>query len=333
MQKLVTNMMKNTTPKGTTASDPFWDKAESMFLQALFYYVHYHVPKEQQNFRKVMELINKGEVKEDARGRKMNSELDILSFGEEKTVVYCVIPDTDKTFNFVVGMFYEQVFQQLYYSADFIHGGVLPVNVAFLMDEFANVALPDDFCSLLSTMRGRGISSIIIIQNMTQIESLFEKNHKNIPGNCDTLVYLGGNEPDSHKYVSEAMGKAAIDKKTSGRTLGEKGSSSQNFDNLGREIMTPDEIRRLPRDKCILLINGQYPVVDQKINALAHPMWRIMCRLSKNYTFDARRERMKRNRKRGETVTVKSRMEVKRLQSAYESALEEYELEKKSAKM
>ena len=125
----------------------------------------------------------------------------------QRPLFFCVIPDSDKTNNSIVGLLYSQIFQELYFQADFIYEGRLPIHVTFMLDEFANVALPDDFCSLLSTMRSREISSIIIIQNLAQIKALFEKTWEVIPGNCDTLVYLGGNEQSTHEYISKMLGK------------------------------------------------------------------------------------------------------------------------------
>ena len=393
VQKLVTNLIRNTTPEGSTSQDPFWEKAETMFLQSLFYYVHYHCAAEEQNFGKIMELINKAEFNEDPRtGAKEDSELDrifmklenqlgeeaagqdmalvsykkvmrgaadtvrsilisanarlqclqskeVLEFfeddemdiemiGERKTVVYCIIPDTDKTFNFVVGMFYTQCFQSLYNSADFVHGGSLPVHVTFLMDEFANVALPDDFCSLLSTMRSREISSIIIIQNIAQIKKLFDKTWETIPGNCDTFVYLGGNEADTQKYVSEQLGKATIDKRTNGQTLGAHGSSNRNFDTLGRELMTPDEVRKLNKKKCIILIRGFDPILDMKINSLKHPMWRELCRTSRDFVYDPRLERIKKKKRNQSAAMILGREQTERIRKTYEEELREYKIER-----
>lgn len=204
-------------------------------------------------------------------------EMDIPSIGiganadeATKTAVFCVIPDSDKTYNFVVGMLYTQIFQELYYQADFNYEGSLPIPVAFWLDEFANVALPDDFCSLLSTMRGRGISSNIIIQNLAQIKAMFKDTWETIPGNCDTLVYLGGNEQSSHKYISEMLGKSTITKKSSGESKGKNGSSSQNYDVIGRELMTPDEVKKMSRQKCIIFISGKDPILDNKYNTRKH---------------------------------------------------------------
>lgn len=196
--------------------------------------------------------------------------------GDEKTktALFCVIPDSDKSYIFLIGMLYSQVFQELYYQADFNFGGRLPIHVTFMLDEFSNVALPDDYCSLLSTMRSREISSVIIIQNLAQIKALFKDTWETIPGNCDVLLYLGGNEQSTHKYVSESLGKGTIDKRSSGETKGRNGSSSRNYDVLGRELLTPDETRKLDNKKCILFIRGCDPIVDNKFNTFAHPLFK-----------------------------------------------------------
>lgn len=190
--------------------------------------------------------------------------------GKTKTALFCVIPDNDKSYNFIIGMLYTQIFQELYYQADFVCGGRLPIHVTFLLDEFANVALPDDYCSLLSTMRSREISSIIIIQNLAQIKALFKDTWETIPGNCDTLIYLGGNEQSTHKYISELLGKGTIDKRATGETRGRQGSSSRNYDVLGRELMTPDEARKMDNKKCLIFIRGFDPILDQKYIPFGH---------------------------------------------------------------
>ena len=147
------------------------------------------------------------------------------------------------------------------------------MHVTFMLDEFSNVALPDDYCSLLSTMRSREISSVIIIQNLAQIKALFKDTWETIPGNCDTLVYLGGNEQSTHEYISKLLGKATIDKRSSGETRGRQGSSSRNYDVLGREIMMPDEVRKMDNKKCLLFIRGFNPVLDNKYRTFDHPMF------------------------------------------------------------
>lgn len=336
--KLITNLISNTTPKGSTPSDPFWEKAEGLFLQAIFYYVWLEEPPGKRNFTTVLQLLGEAEVKEQGKPSRLdvrmkfleessklgsnhpavkqynkcmrgagdtvrsiiisaNSRLAFLENkqvlrllskdelnlaeigigangdGETKTALFCVIPDSDKSYNFIIGMLYTQIFQELYYQADFTCGGRLPIHVTFMLDEFANVALPDDYCSLLSTMRSREISSIIIIQNFAQLKALFKDTWETIPGNCDTFIYLGGNEQSTHKYVSELLGKGTIDKKSSGETKGRQGSSSRNYDVLGRELFTPDEVRKLDNKKCIIFIRGFDPIMDNKYIPFAHPMF------------------------------------------------------------
>ena len=336
--KLVTNIMSNTTPKNATSSDPFWDKAEGLFLQSLFYYVWLETPIAKRNMATVMELIGKAEVTEKDKPSELDKQMSFLEHtsplganhpavkqykkcmrgagdtirsiiisansrlaklenkqvlrllskddlnlaelgtgvsndGHTKTALFCVIPDSDKSYNFIIGMLYTQIFQKLYYQADFNYGGRLPIHVTFMLDEFANVALPDDYCSLLSTMRSREISSVIIIQNLAQIKALFKDTWETIPGNCDTLVYLGGNEQSTHEYVSKLLGKATIDKKSTGESRGRQGSSSRNFDVLGREIMTADEVRKMDNSKCLIFIRGLDPVLDKKYFTPKHPIF------------------------------------------------------------
>ena len=197
-------------------------------------------------------------------------DLDLPSLGERKVALFALIPDNDTSYNFLVSILYTQLFQQLFYLADHKYGGRLPVHVHFLMDEFANVALPEDFCSLLSTMRSRGISSTIIIQNLAQIKALFKDTWETITGNCDTLVYLGGNEKSTHQYISEMLGKSTIDKRSNGETRGIHGSSSRNYDVLGRELMTPDEVRNMSNKKCLIFIRGFDPIFDDKYIPMKH---------------------------------------------------------------
>ena len=171
----------------------------------------------------------------------------------------------------MVSILYTQLFQQLFYSADHIHGGSLPIPVHFLMDEFANVSLPDDFDKILSVMRSRSVSVSIILQNLAQLKALFEKQWESIVGNCDEFLYLGGNEQSTHKYVSELLGKATIDTNTYGKSEGRSGSYSTNYQISGRELLTPDEVRMLDNQYAILFIRGERPVLDFKYDILKHP--------------------------------------------------------------
>ena len=328
IQRLVTNLFKSTTPKGSQSNDPFWDTAASMLLLALIFYLHYEAPPDEQNFAMVMEMLRAGSIEdeEDARPSPLDNlfydleldnpehialkyyrsyhsgsaktlksiqitlaarlekfnleglasmtntdELDLGNIGEKKVALFALIPDNDTSFNFLVSILYTQLFQQLFYSADHIHGGSLPIPVHFLMDEFANVSLPDDFDKILSVMRSRGVSVSIILQNLAQLKALFEKQWESIVGNCDEFLYLGGNEQSTHKYVSEMLGKATIDTNTYGKSEGRSGSYSTNYQISGRELMTPDEVRMLDNQYAILFVRGERPVMDFKYDILKHP--------------------------------------------------------------
>ena len=201
----------------------------------------------------------------------VTDELDLASMGEKKVALFALIPDNDTSFNFLISILYTQLFQQLFYTADRKYGGLLPVPVHFIMDEFANVSLPDDFDKILSVMRSRGVSVSIILQNMAQLKALFEKQWESIAGNCDTFLYLGGNEQATHKYVSELLGKQTIDTNTYGKSSGKSGNYSTNYQNSGRELMTPDEVRMLDNRYALLFIRGERPIKDEKYNLLKHP--------------------------------------------------------------
>ena len=328
IQRLVTNLFKATTPKGSQSNDPFWDTSASMLLSALVYYLHYEAPEDEQNFAMVMEMLRAGAIENEedsrptpldylfadlemdrpdhialkyyrsyhagsaktlksiqitlaARLEKFNleslasltctDELDLATMGEKKVALFAIIPDNDSSFNFLVSILYTQLFLQLFYSADHIHGGALPVPVHFLMDEFANVSLPDDFDKILSVMRSRGVSVSIILQNLAQLKALFEKQWESIVGNCDEFLYLGGNEQSTHKYVSELLGKSTIDTNTYGKSSGRSGNYSTNYQISGRELLTPDEVRMLDNQYAILFIRGERPVLDFKYDILKHP--------------------------------------------------------------
>lgn len=328
VQKLVTNLFKATTPKGSSSQDPFWDTAASMLLLSLIFYLKYEAPVEEQNFSMVIEMLRAGDVKEDDDGylspldilfnrlevknpehialkyyrdyhsgsaktlksiqitlasrlEKFNleslakltmvDELDLRTLGEKKTALFALIPDNDTSFNFLVSILYTQLFQQLFYVADHKYGGSLPIPVHFVMDEFANVSLPDDFDKILSVMRSRGVSVSIILQNLAQLKALFEKQWESIVGNCDEFLYLGGNEQSTHKYVSELLGKETIDTNTYGKSKGRSGNYSTNYQITGRELLTPDEVRLLDNRYAILFIRGERAVIDFKYDILKHP--------------------------------------------------------------
>ena len=190
--------------------------------------------------------------------------MDLWRIGEQKTAVFAVIPDNDSSFNFLVSILYTQLFQQLFFSADHIHGGALPIPVHFLMDEFANVSLPDDFDKILSVMRSRGVFVSIILQNLAQLKALFEKQWESIVGNCDEFLYLGGNEQSTTEWLSKLLGKETIDIRTTSDSKGVSGSHTTNYQRTGRELLTPDELAQLDNDKCIYSLRGLHPFLSRK---------------------------------------------------------------------
>lgn len=329
VQRLVTNLFKSTTPKGSQSNDPFWDTAASMLLLALIFYLKYEAPPDEQNFPMVMEMLRAADVREDcdeytspldelferlemrepdhiavkyykdyhsgsaktlksiqitlaARLEKFNlsslaaltatDELDLPSLGEKKVALFALIPDNDTSFNFLVSILYTQLFQQLFYLADHKYGGSLPVPVHFLMDEFSNVSLPEDFSKILAVMRSRNVHVSIILQNVAALKALFEKEWESILGNCDEFLYLGGNETSTHKLISESyLGKSTIDTNTYGKSSGRNGNYSTNYQISGRELLTPDEVRMLDNRYALLFIRGERPVMDEKYDILKHP--------------------------------------------------------------
>ena len=329
VQRLVTNLFKSTTPKGSQSNDPFWDTAASMLLLALIFYLKYEAPPDEQNFPMVMEMLRAADGREDcdeytspldelferlemrepdhiavkyykdyhsgsaktlksiqitlaARLEKFNlsslaaltatDELDLPSLGEKKVALFALIPDNDTSFNFLVSILYTQLFQQLFYLADHKYGGSLPVPVHFLMDEFSNVSLPEDFSKILAVMRSRNVYVSIILQNVAALKALFEKEWESILGNCDEFLYLGGNETSTHKLISESyLGKSTIDTNTYGKSSGRNGNYSTNYQISGRELLMPDEVRMLDNRYALLFIRGERPVMDEKYDILKHP--------------------------------------------------------------
>ena len=330
--RLISNLIRNTTPKGANGADPFWEKSETALLQALVLYLLHEAPPEEQNFSMVMEMLGAAEVHEDddsyqspldvlfdrleerkpdsiavkqyriykqAAGKTAKSilvsvgvrlaafnlpqiakltcadELDLASIGKRKVALFCCIPDADTSLNYLVGMIYSQLFQTLYYVADRECGGRLPVHVHCIMDEFPNIALPDDFDKILATMRSREISVSIMIQNMAQLKALFKDSWESLVGNCDSLLYLGGNEKETYKYISELLGKETLNTDTYSQSKGRNGSYSVNHQQTGRDLMTPDEVRLLSNDKALLFVRGERPILDDKFDLTRHPRVRF----------------------------------------------------------
>ena len=199
-------------------------------------------------------------------------DLHLEELGEKKVALFCCIPDSDRSLNYLVGMIYGQLIQTLYYVADRKYKGRLPVPVHLLIDEAPNIALPtDNFLPWLSTMRSRAIFCSYIAQNMAQIKALFKEQWESLVGLCDEFLYLGGNEKETHKYVSELMGKETLDTNTYGHSRGRSGSFSVNDQQTGRELLTPDEVRMLDNRKAILFVRGERPMLDDKYDLMHHP--------------------------------------------------------------
>ena len=327
--RLITNLIRNTTPKGSGGSDPFWEKAETALLESLMFYLLYEAPEEEQNFSMIMKMLSYADVREDketyvsaldllfkqlgdnqpmhiavkqyriykqAAGKTAKSinislavrlaafnmdqicsitdhdDMGISELGKKKTAIFAVIPDNDTSLSYLVGMLYTQIIQELYYQADHVYHGRLPIHVRMILDEFANVSLPEEFDKSLATMRSREISATIIVQNLAQLKGLYkEHGWETITGNCDTLLYLGGNEQSTHEYISKLLGKETIDTRTHGQTKGKSGSYSTNMQTTGRELLTPDEVRLLDNSKALLFIRGFPAVMDDKYDLNHHP--------------------------------------------------------------
>ena len=342
--KLIDSFIKNTTPKGAKANDPFWEKSETALDSALMLYLLHKAPPEDQNMETILYMIENGGAKEEdddysspldllfealeeeqpdhiavrqyhifkqAAGKTAKSilvsaavrlasftlpeiqritatdDMELGKLGERKQAIFCIIPDSnDASLNFLVGMLYTQAFQELYYQADKVHQGALPVPVRLMFDEFANVALPDGYARLQATMRSRNIMSTIVLQNISQLKALFKDDWEGIIGNADSFVYLGGNEQSTHKYISELLGKETIDTKTSSQSKGRNGSFSQNFQQTGRELASVDELAVLDGGKCILQLRGVRPFLSEKYDITKHPNYKYLSDADRRNTFD-----------------------------------------------
>lgn len=327
--KLITNLIRNTTPRNAGGSDPFWEKAETALLQSLMLYLWYEAPEEEQNFSMVMKMLSYADVREEketyvsaldllfnqlaannpnhiavkqyriykqSAGKTAKSinvslavrlsafnmeqiqhitdhdDMQIERIGDEKTAIFAVIPDNDTSLSYIVGMLYTQIIQELYYQAWQRPGKRLPIHVRMLLDEFCNIGIPEGFDQSLATMRSREISATIIVQNLAQLKGLYKDGSwETVTGNCDSLIYLGGNEKSTHEYISKLLGKETIDTRTHGQTKGKSGSYSTNMQTTGRELLTPDEVRLLDNSKALLFIRGFPAVMDDKYDLNNHP--------------------------------------------------------------
>ena len=355
-------LIKNTTPEESKSYDPFWEKAEIAFLQALMFFIWYELPKNEQNFATMLELIRKAEIREDqedyesdldlifkqlarekpnhialkqyaifkqAAGKTAKSilisagvrlsvfniqslsdltshdTLELETMGDEKTALFVILSDSITTFNFLVAMMYTQLFHTLYHVADFKYEGRLPYHVRFMLDEFANIGQIPEFSKLVGTMRSREVSVSIIIQNMTQLSTLYENSWETIVGNCDSIMFLGGKDWTTLEYISKALGEETIDTVVVNTTREPRWqySTSYNYDILARELMKPDELGRMPDSDCILHIRGLDPYYSKKFKLDSHKNYKYLYDSSDRYYFDYRNIRGVKNLNKNEYVS------------------------------
>lgn len=329
---LVTSLIKNTTPPGQHANDPFWEKAEMFLVSSVCMFLWEAVPLREQNFGNVIKLLGGASAKEEgnemsvldlilsdygqtapqsiairlyekfkehAKGKTLQSILitassrlihfdlpqiqemtnedamDFSAMATVPTIVYCVIPDDDTSFNHIAAMFYTSYFQAMYRkSFEEYDSEALPLHQRIILDEFANIQLPEDFLHVLSTARSRNISLTIIIQSLDQLKKLFEKDWETVLDNCEIMIYLGCNGKTTNEYMSAQLGKETIDKRSWSIGKGSKGSSSETQDHMQRELMTPDELRRLDRKWCVVLLANTAPLLDRKFDVSRHKLYK-----------------------------------------------------------
>ncbi len=370
-----------------SGSDPFWDKAERLFLQALFFFVCTDFEPEYRNMNTVLDLIGKLQIQEE-RDTK-DSELDIYvegfkerwgedhigaqqydefrskaagktaksivistvarlapfraksikrifsydsmnldRIGEEKTAVFVVVPPTDDTFNFIAGMLFTQLFQEIQYCATQLHkhdGQRLPVPVRFILDEFANTCVIPNFLKILAYARSFGVGIVTILQSLDQIKKLYKDDWGVLVDNCNTILYLGSiSHTDTLEYVSKLLGKGTFDKRTTGRTKGKSGSSSQNFDVVGRELMDAAEIRKLPKTDCLLIVGGRNPFYSKKYDLKLHKNYIYTSDANSKFSFDYKPEKPKLIYKK-EKTQLKIDVNMKQIEQQKEEILKQIE--------
>ena len=227
-------------------------------------------------------------------------ELELDTLGDEKTALFVIISDTDDTFNFVVAIMYSQLFNLLCDKADNEYGGRLPVHVRCLLDEFSNIGQIPKFEKLISTIRSREISACIILQAQSQLKAIYKDNADTIIGNCDTTLFLGGKEKSTLKELSETLGKETIDMYNTSETRSNQNSYGTNYQKLGKELMSQDELSVMDGGKCILQLRGVRPFLSDKYDITKHPRYKMLSDYDKKNAFD-----MEKYMKRKKTVVAK----------------------------
>lgn len=341
--KLVQTIIANTKGEGDKAGEDFWVKAEKLYYTALIGYIYYEAPREEKNFKTLLDMIDASEVREDdesymnpidrlfealekkhpthfavkqykkyklAAGKTAKSILiscgarlapfdieelrELMSedamaldtIGDKKTALFVIISDTDDTFNFVVSIMYSQLFNLLCDKADDVYGGRLPVHVRFLLDEFANIGLIPKFEKLIATIRSREISASIILQSQSQLKAIYKDHADTIIGNCDSTLFLGGKEKTTLKELSETLGKETIDLYNTSETRSNQKSFGLNYQKVGKELMSQDEITVMDGGKCIFQLRGVRPFLSDKFDITKHKNYKLLEDYDKKNLFD-----------------------------------------------
>ena len=341
--KLVQTIIANTKGEGEKAGEDFWVKAEKLYYTALIGYIYYEAPREEKNFKTLLDMIDASEVREDdesymnpidrlfealekkhpthfavkqykkyklAAGKTAKSiliscgarlapfdieelrelmsedEMALDTIGDKKTALFVIISDTDDTFNFVVSIMYSQLFNLLCDKADDVYGGRLPVHVRFLLDEFANIGLIPKFEKLIATIRSREISASIILQSQSQLKAIYKDHADTIIGNCDSTLFLGGKEKTTIKELSETLGKETIDLYNTSETRSNQKSFGLNYQKVGKELMSQDEITVMDGGKCIFQLRGVRPFLSDKFDITKHKNYKLLEDYDKKNLFD-----------------------------------------------
>ncbi|NLD18440.1 MAG: type IV secretory system conjugative DNA transfer family protein [Tissierellia bacterium] len=341
--KLVQTIIANTKGEGEKAGEDFWVKAEKLYYTALIGYIYYEAPKEEKNFKTLLDMIDASEVREDdesymnpidrlfealekkhpthfavkqykkyklAAGKTAKSiliscgarlapfdieelrelmsedEMFLDTIGDKKTALFVIISDTDDTFNFVVSIMYSQLFNLLCDKADDVYGGRLPVHVRFLLDEFANIGLIPKFEKLIATIRSREISASIILQAQSQLKAIYKDHADTIIGNCDSTLFLGGKEKTTLKELSETLGKETIDLYNTSETRSNQKSFGLNYQKVGKELMSQDEITVMDGGKCIFQLRGVRPFLSEKFDITKHKNYKLLEDFDKRNLFN-----------------------------------------------
>ena len=319
-------MLIENTDNGAKGNDPFWEKAETLLLQAVMIYLYEERPKHEQTLPNVIKLLRTAKIAEDEEKGAVNpldiifsdlekekgetfavkqykdfksgsgktlktvlmcaltrlafvdiptienmlsdDELEIEKLGQEKTALFVIIPDNESSFNFLVSILYNQMFKVLVNIAD---KKTLKIPIQYVLDEIANIGQIPNFEKVMGTIRSRKMSAMIFLQSISQLENMYKNTWKSIVDNCNSTLFLGGDE--SAEWMSKKLGKRTIDSTTTNQSRGRNRSTSENNMILGRELMTAEEITRMPDEDCICKIRGSYPMYSRKYDITKHPLY------------------------------------------------------------